>query len=545
MNTNKYINWLYIFIIVSVSSFIGCTKLYDNSYSEFLTDKFNPTEEDIPAIIGNAYGSWVPILNHWNGLWRAQELRADEIVIPARPNGWVDGGIFRRVHEHKWTIDEDIVYATWDRTYYGIATCNRIIYQIETGFVPISNENLYASSIAELRALRAAYYYLLCDLYGNVPIVTDFDVEEGYLPQQNSRKEVYDFIVKELTESIPYLSGEHNQATYGRFNEWSARTLLAKVYLNAEVYSGTAQWEKCKEQCDLIINSGAGYSLEANQKNVFVTENQNSPEIIFGIAIDDQYTKGWNDFDIHMQTCQPSMQAKYNLKQTPWGGMCAIPQFIDTFDPDDSRLKDNFMFGQQYASTGEPLKVTMGNLIGNPLILVNEVPDISYSEEIHGYRFEKFEIALGSSNVLNNDYPLFRYADVLMMKAECMLRTGDANGAATIVTQIRERAFKSNPGKAIVTGVDLLKGSKYDYGLRTTSAQTHEGGSDIKYGRFLDELAWEFNQEGRRRQDMIRFGVYTKKSFFAHSPNGDYRSLYPIPRGRIETNFNLKQNTGY
>lgn len=203
------------------------------------------------------------------------------------------------------------------------------------------------------------------------------------------------------------------------------------------------------------------------------------------------------------------------------------------------------MMGQQYSSGGEPLLCTMGGLVGEPMVLINEIPDIGSSEEIHGYRFEKFEIALGSSNILNNDYPLFRYADVLMMKAECLLRTGEEDAAATIVTEVRERAFTSNPDKATVTGAELLEGSVYDYGLRTESAETDEGGDDIEYGRFLDELAWEFNQEGRRRQDMIRFGVYTTKSFFAHSPNGSYRSIYPIPRGRMETNTNLQQNPGY
>ncbi|MFT3738794.1 MAG: RagB/SusD family nutrient uptake outer membrane protein [Breznakibacter sp.] len=543
MKTSKIKYSISALLITAMSFTQGCTELYHDSYNEILVDQFNPSEKDVPAIIGNAYGSWRELLLYWNGYWRANEVGADQIVIPARPNGWVDGGIYRRIHEHTWTVDEDIVYQTWDRTYYGIATCNRILYQIESGFIPVGD--LKEPVIAELRTLRASYYYVLCDLYGNVPIVTDFDVPEGYLPGQNSRLEVYDFIVNEIKESLPHLSAERTQATYGRFNEWAARTLLAKIYLNAQVYAGTAQWDKCIEQCDSVINSNVGYGLEPTQKNVFMTENQNSVEIILGLAIDDQYTTGWNQFDIHMQTCQPSMQAKYNLTGTPWGGMCAIPQFIDTFDPDDSRLADNFMMGQQYSANGEELKVTMGNLVGQPLELVNEVPDISRSEEIHGYRFEKFEIALGSSNILNNDYPLFRYADVLMMKAECLLRTGDADGAAEIVTGVRERAFKSVPAKAVVTGSELQEGSAYDYGLRTESAQTHEGGADIQYGRFLDELGWEFNQEGRRRQDMIRFGVFTTKSFFAHSPNGNYRLIYPIPRGRIETNANLVQNPGY
>ncbi len=523
--------------------FFSCTKLEDQSYNEIVAEQFTAGEDDIISIIGSAYGGWRNILLLWNGYWRVQEVGADEIVIPARPNGWVDGGIYRRIHEHTWTTDDDNVYQTWDRTYNAITNCNRILYQIEEDLLPLGN--LKAQVIAELKVLRASYYYILCDLYGNVPIVTDFDVPEGYLPTQSSRKEVYDFIVKEINDNVDLLSEVHDQSTYGRFNQWAARTLLAKVYLNAQVYTGTAHWDDCLAQCNLIINSGAGYQLESNQKNVFITENQNSKEIIYGLSIDDQYTTAWNQFDIHMQTCQPSMQAKYNLQMSPWGGMCAIPQFINTFDPDDSRLTKNFMMGQQYTAGGVPLKVTMGSLIGQPLAFVNEVPGVDQSEEIHGYRFEKFEIALGSSNILNNDYPLFRYADVLMMKAECLLRTGHADEAAVIVSQVRARAFTANPTKATVTGEELMAGSSYDYGRRDHSVTTQEGGADIQYGRFLDELAWEFNQEGRRRQDMIRFGVYTSKSWLSHSPNGSYRSIYPIPRGRLETNSNLKQNPGY
>lgn len=94
----------------------------------------------------------------------------------------------------------------------------------------------------------------------------------------------------------------------------------------------------------------------------------------------------------------------------------------------------------------------------------------------------------------------------------------------------------------------IHKGSVYDYGVRDnrdTPANTFEGGADIQYGRFLDELAWEFNQEGRRRQDMIRFGVYTQKSWSSHTPNGDYRVLFPIPQREMDANANLKQNLGY
>ena len=132
-----------------------------------------------------------------------------------------------------------------------------------------------------------------------------------------------------------------------------------------------------------------------------------------------------------------------------------------------------------------------------------------------------------------------------MMKAECLLRTGQADAAAAIVTQVRQRAFAANPALAVVTGAQLMGGSSYDYGLRDTNATTHEGGNSIQYGRFLDELAWEFNQEGRRRQDMIRFGAFATKSWFSHTASATYRQVYPIPTSALLTNSNLTQNTGY
>ncbi|TRZ45912.1 RagB/SusD family nutrient uptake outer membrane protein [Robertkochia solimangrovi] len=532
-------------VVLSLLSIGSCTQLEDGNYSTIVAEDFNPTDEDVAALIGSGYTAWRQTLLFWNGVWRSQEVTADEIVIPARPNGWVDGGIYKRMHQHNWYPEDDNVYQGWYRTYEGVTNCNKLIYQVDTGYIPMDEETKNAT-LAELRVLRASYFYILMDLYGNVPLSIDWEVEEGYLPQQNTRQEVYDFVIKEITESLDDLSESNSKEMYGRFNKWAAYTLLAKIYLNAEVYTGTARWAECIEACDEVINAGV-YSLESNQKNVFITENENSPEIIFGLAIDGSYTTAWNQFDIHMQTLQPSNQATYELTQTPWGGMCAIPQFIDTFDPDDSRLTDNFIYGQQYTSTGDMIYCTMGAFTGQPLAYINEVPSVDQSEEIHGYRFGKFEIAKGSNNILSNDYPVLRYADVIMMKAEGLLRTGNADAAASLVTEVRQRAFAANPSKAEVTGAELMEGSSYDYGLRTVDQSSNEGGADIQYGRFLDELAWEFNQEGRRRQDMIRFGVFANKSWFSHNAGstGEYREIYPIPFGALQTNGNLTQNPGY
>ncbi|QEH43141.1 RagB/SusD family nutrient uptake outer membrane protein [Chitinophaga sp. XS-30] len=545
MNKLKKIH-LYIAVVTSVITVSACTKLKDQPYSAIISTEFNPTQEDIAALVGAGYSQWRFVLLDWNGLWRAQEVTGDQLVIPKRPWGWFDDGVYQRLHKHTWTTDDDVVNQTWGRTYAGITNCNRILYQIESGLIPITDGK--EATIAELKVLRASYYAILCDFYGNVPIVTQFDLPAGFLPEQNTRLEVYNFIVSELVENIPLLNTENNAATYGKFNKWAGFTLLAKMYLNAGVYTGTPEWAKCIAACDSVINSGAGYILEPAQKNVFVTENQNSKEIILAIPMDEDYTNNWNAFDLHMQTLQQENQATYNLRNTPWGGICAIPQFINTFDQSDARYENNWIKGQQYTSAGQMLYVAQGDFTGAPLAFVNELPGLEKGESVHGFRLNKFEIKPGSTNRLSNDYPLFRYAEVLMMKAEALLRNGQPDAAATIVTEVRQRNFTSDPAKAVVTGAQLMMGSSYAYGLKdeVNNQFTNEGGADIQYGRFLDELGWEFDQEGHRRTDMIRFGAFTKKSWLSHAAtNNINRTLFPIPRTEIEKNSNLEQNQGY
>lgn len=537
----KHINKIYsiglLGLLLAGSS--ACTNLLDDSYGQVVSENYAPkTEEEVSYLVNAAYIPWRETLLQWNGVVRSQELSADQDVIPARLGiGWVDGYIYKRWHEHTWTTEDDGVLQGWERTYNGINTCNRILSQIEEGVITV-DEATREPLIAELKVLRASYYYILVDLYGNVPIVTDF--KDSSLPKQSTRKEVFDFIIKEVTENIDLLSETPRGYYYGRFNKWAAHTLLAKMYLNAEIWSGTPQWQKCIDECDAVIdfaNSSNEYALEANQKNVFVTNNENSKEIIFALPFDEIYVTGWNDFDFHMYTLAPENQDTYQFTERPWGGVCAIPQFIDTFHPDDLRLAQNYIQGQQYTASGEILQRSDGE---GPLIYTNSLPSIDASDVDDGYRWGKFEYAQGITNRLSNDWPLFRYADILMMKAEALMRSGQP-GAGELVTEVRKRAFE-DINDAIVTDQQLEEGSCYDYGRRDENLETHEGGEDIKYGRFLDELGWEFCQEGRRRQDMIRFGVFTTKSWFSHDKSNPNRNLYPIPNKIMLTNSNLTQN---
>ncbi len=513
----------------------GCTKIEETVYSEVLSSSFRPTERDLPQIMAPVYASFRTLMFGWQGYFDLQEEPGDAIITPVRPNGWDDAGTYRRMHQHTWTSEQWQPQNTWNQAYSSITRSNMVIMQIEEGTLPLPTE-LAETAIAELRAARALAYYLLLDNHGNVPIVTDY--RDASLPQQSTRQELFDFIINELEACMPLLSDEV-ASMYGRMNHWAATTLLAKIYLNAQVYTGTPQWEKVIELTDEVINANA-YTLDANYSDVFTWTNQNSGEIIFAVPYDEIYGQG---SQIHMKTLDPASRLVYNMAAGPWGGNCAVPQFIDSYDEDDTRLTDTWIQGPQYhASTGQEV-----------INYVNFVPGIGGDGTVaaanHGYRIGKYAIKQGATANLDNDYPMFRYADVLMMKAEALLRTGNSGEAARLVSQVRERAFRDNPEKAVVSGAQLVRGSIYEYGWQEKDGTigVTNGGADIQYGRFLDELGWEFAAEAHRRQDLIRFGVFQTKSWFNHRPHAQaqQRTLFPIPFQELNTNPNLTQNPGY
>jgi starch-binding outer membrane protein, SusD/RagB family len=519
----------------------SCTDLDEVVYSELMAEDFTPTQNDVLAIMAPVYSIMRDLYFGWHGYFDLQEEAADIIVTPGRPNGWVDGGVYRRMHMHDWTALQSHPGGMWTRCYNGINNANRVIYQFEQNSPDLGavKENF----LAELRVARAFYYSILLDGIGNVPIVTRWDVEQGFLPTQNTRQEVYNFVVGEITAALPLLSESVDVSTYGRFNKWAAMAVLARVYLNAQVYVGTPQWNKVIEMCDAIINSGK-FTLDPNYRAIFATNNSGSPEIIFAVPYDDLHGP-W--FHLHMKTLHPQNQATYQLEASPWGGNAALPQFIDTYDEDDARLRWTWISGPQFSASGQVLYCNLSaEMAGQPLVYVNTMKDIFLAGEHEGYRIGKYEIRMGARGQLSNDFPAFRYADVLMMKAEALLRTGNPDGAATLVSQVRQRAFPDNPAKATVTGAQLMQGSSYNYGLvEGGQIVFSQGGDDIQFGRFLDELGWEFAAEARRRTDLIRFGVFTTKYRLSFQGSQPHRTIFPIPQARLNTNPNLVQNPGY
>ena len=517
---------------VFCSAVFSCTDLSETLYSDISSDETQLTANDLTTIIAPAYANLREVYWGWNGLFDIYEESSDLIVTPFREGiGW--GDLYIDMHKHTWGPTIEQGHNLWVRCFAGVNLCNKAEFQINR-LEKVDNKE---AILAELHALRAYYYYLLLDNFRNVPIVTEFDVPQGFLPEQSTGQDVFDFIEDQLLEALPLLSDANDQKTYGRFTKWAAKMTLAKLYLNAKVYINTDRYDDALAQVNEIIESNK-FSLMSSYSGNFAVANTNTPEEIFSIP----YNKDFSNFHTYYQfkTLHPLSASTFNMPE-PWGGSCGIPQFIDTYDEDDIRLDDCWQGGLQFKASGDP--IMDGNKQFEYTNFMTSVDKAYYWE---GFRFVKYEIPIGFTNGPDNDVPLFRYADALMIKAECLLRDGDEDGAATIVTSIRQRAFKSAPEKAEVTGAELLEGSVYEYGEYEEGVITDpEGGDDIQFGRFLDELAWEFVGEHHRRQDLIRFGVYTTKSWLTHKPNGDYRIIFPIPQSQREKNLQLEQNPGY
>lgn len=532
-----------LFLLSSAGiGFNACTNLDEKTYSDIVADQLHPTEDDVISVIAPAYTAMRNVLFGWTGFFDVQEESSDEIVTPGRPGGWIDGGIYKTMHCHTWTSLQSHLSGVWQNIYSGVNYCNRYIYQIESGALNMQEE-LKPGLLAEMRAMRCLYYYLLLDNFRNVAFIDQFDVPDDYLPEQISSDQLFAWIESELKEVIPQLSDVVDGSTYGRMTKWGAEFLLARLYLNAEVYVGQAHYEECAALCTEIMNSGK-YRLADNYKDNFVTENQDCPELVFAIPFDEQL--GGN-FHYHMKTLHNENQKTYNMIVQPWGGSCAVPQFINTYDAEDGRLADSWIMGQQYDYKGNMLYCSVeASRKDDPLIFTNTAAHVDLCKEDEGYRLGKYEIKMGALGSLSNDFPLFRYADVYLMKAECLLRTGQS-GAGALVTEVRMRNFTSNPAKATVTDAELQMGSCYEYGeFHEEHFIERQGGDDIRFGRLLDEYGWEFAGEAHRRMDLIRFGVFTSKKWFCKTNVQDAKRVYfPIYETVLNDNPNLVQNPGY
>lgn len=541
----------------------SCTKLDETLYSEVTPDNFFNSDEEFVSALGAAYTQFGSYAS--GSIMDVQEQPTDEIVVPTRGQDWDDGGEWRRLHLHSWTNEDSYTGGAWDFCFSGVNTANRLIFQfqslVQSGQVEQAKADAYVS---ELQAVRGFFYWQLIDVYGNVPLVTDFENAEA-APPTKSRTDVFNFVVSDLETAVPKLSDAVDGTTYGRMNYYAGQTLLAKLYLNAGVYTGTTQWNKVITACDEVINSGK-YSLESNYFANFDVENSGSSEFIFAIPYDQVFFQG---FQMGVQTLHYASQYTYNLTQQPWNGYCTLEEFYNSYDDADVRKGDvgtvdgpatkrgNFLAGYQYSASGTMLTddgyetakpnrlpvPLLGDPDGAPLNFgnmfstqpqINELGPQAYRQS--GVRIGKWQFAMGADPAnLSNDYAVFRYADVLLMKAEALWRTGNSTDALTLVNMIRERA-----GVPDLTSLD----GPLSFDM--------EGGS-VAGGELFNEMGREMFDEHNRRQDLIRWGFFNDVSKWVlpfYNPGdvlktGDYLTIYPINKDKLSANPNLQQNPGY
>ena len=529
----------------------SCTNLDEEVYSEVTPDDFFEDEAQFISALGDAYTGMYGYAS--GGPLSLQEVSSDAVVVPTRGPDWDDGGHWRRLQLHSWNYEDPEIGGVWGFAFGGVSTCNRLVFTFE-GLVEDGTvtPEFAAPFIAELKVLRSFYYWTLLDVYGNVPIVTRFD-DEDETPPTKSRQEVYNFIVESLEEEVPKLSENVDLSTYGRMSKWAGQALLAKIYLNAEVYTGTPEWKKAEDACDAVINSGK-FTLEPNYFSNFNADITGSSEFIFAIPYDKVFARGFN---LVMRTLHYGMQNTYNLTAQPWNGFCSLEEFYNSYDDDDIRKGDpgtldgpytgrgNFLVGYQYKSDGDVVTddgFEEHDPDGAPLNLmpvVNELGPVALKQA--GARIGKWEFAMGGTDNMDNDYGVFRYADILLMKAEALWRLSGSSTDAEALALVNQ--VRSTHGGVKIGLITSLDGP-------VSFAQ--EDGS-IPGGELLNERGREMAFENTRRIDLIRFGLFTEVEKWTPPINNpgdrfetaDFTKIFPIPRGQLDANRDLKQNDGY
>ena len=471
------------------------------------------------------------------GIYDYNTLTTDEAMNPIRGGDWYDGGLWENMYQHKWNANDINLYNVWKYLFKVIVISNQSLSVIDSHQTLLSAEET-RDFTAEVRAVRALFYYYAMDMFGRVPIVTSYDVKLEQVTQ-SERSEVFKFIVDELQDVAPQLADEHSNKEgnyYGRVTRPVANFLLAKLALNAEIYTddnwtdGKRQdgksiyfnvngekknaWETCIWYCEQLRQEG--YELESDYASNFAVHNENSKENIFTIPLDKNLYL--NEYHYHYRSRHYKHGGAYGGSSE--NGTCATVSTVKAFgygtDNVDNRFKINF-----YADTvlvdGKKIYLDNGKpLVYMPLELKLNLSDSPYKQTA-GARVGKYEVdrtAYSDGRQVDNDIVLFRYGDALLMEAEAKVRNGE-DGSIEL-NAIRDRV-----------------------GMPHVEANL----DNILKERLL-ELVWE----GWRRQDLIRFGKYTQ-AYDQRTPlekeSTGFTTVFPIPQRCLDLNKKLKQNPSY
>ena len=503
-----------------MSTAASCVNLDEEVYSYISQDNFFTSEEQVAIYAGRAYTS----LQNWGSeqSWLTMDmLLGDEACAPINPEGaWNDNGRYKELQEHRIPTASKLNLMTWDFIFDGIAACNDVIYALVNAKCEFDGR---ARVLSEIRVLRAFFYYIAADGYDNVPFCIN-KLDTSY-PKPQNRAYLFGWIENEILTNIDNLADSRETNYYGRITKGVANTLLTKLYINAPVWGQPAQYDKAAAAAKAVITSGT-YSLAANYKDNFIVHNETSPEAIFAIPYSTQYIESSdNAFCLFALTLSANLAKKKYSIGDGWYGYVGQPDFIETYEEGDKRLTDTYLFGQMYDKEGREMSISIkGSKDPVPYIIDPIFPESDFvngRSELEGAFLHKWEYQndglLTSYKIsMENDIFIFRYADVILLYAEALLRDGKGLDALALdgLKQIRERA-----GLKDITNWDLDK--------------------------LYIERGHEMALEGWRRQDMVRFGTYQNTWWAKKERTPDGKVLLPIPSEILNANPNLVQNEGY
>jgi starch-binding outer membrane protein, SusD/RagB family len=441
----------------------------------------------------------------WHGSYFSiSEISSDEAVITQKGGDWFDGGIWLDMHKHQWTPGNDGFNNAWGDIYNGVIQTN----------ILLADAGMTDSKKAQLRTLRGYFFWRLMDLFGRITLPTT----PGENAVQGTRLQAFNFIESELWAAIPDLPTGKQE--YGRTNQAGAYALLARLYLNAEVYTGTPRLQDAIDAADMVINSGL-YSLDPNYAKVFAPDNVENMEHILVAPFDESTGEGMN---LAQMTLHYPSQLTYKLQSQPWNGYSTLEEFYNSYDAADDRKANNFIAGPQVDVDGNPILDLAFDKADDDGAEINYTPAINElapnGSRQAGARLGKFAFKRGQGNNMDNDFPVLRYGEVLLNKAEALARlNGYGDGQAIIlVNLLRTRA-----------GVPDL--------------------APFNETTLLAERGRELFQESLRRTDLIRFGQWGAAWWEKPAHSDINKNIFPIPQIQINNSQlsvnKLTQNPGY
>lgn len=540
---------LYSLLIVAVSlfTFSSCDSFLEEKPRDQITEEEaskSPTLVYLTYVaslytqVGSNYGGG-GLQGTDRGIYDLNTFTTDEAVLPTRGGDWYDGGLWQDVFKHNWGTKNDLVKGSWDYLYKVVAQANQSLDKLNILLENDPENTTLPPYIAEVRSFRAMYYYYLLDMFARVPLVTSSSTAMEDVVQ-SERSAVFNFVKTELEESVAQLSDAHSNLEgeyYGRITKPVAYFLLAKLALNAEVYTddnwidgnrpdgksikftvdGTDMnaWEATIAYCDKI--TALGYKLADSFASNFSLKNETSVENIYTIPMDASLYA--NEFYNLIRSRHYNHGNAYG--QGGWNGASATKEALDAFgygsSSQDPRFDLTYYAGKVEGPSGY-IKLDDGtDLEYFPTEIALDLSGKA-AEKTAGARMKKYELDAAATNdgkLQSNDIVLFRYADVVLMKCEAKVRNGEPG--ENELNQIRERVKASTDLKATLESI-------------------------------LDERLREFAWEGLRRQDLVRFGkftrAYTDRPQLPNESNG-FTTVFPIHEDVLSLNTKLSQNHGY